>query len=128
LLQSQWNRNYALFVYDDPVECKIAPVERAPSPPTGKRTASPKGGGKSAPAAAKKGKRARSSKKAEEVKEPEPEVAVVMKRQVISLVSLVAFVDSFRKTHETVENVRARRRNQTARTTEQPSHVDTPPE
>jgi hypothetical protein len=120
LLHSQWNQHYTILIYNDP-------VERAPSPPAGKRTASPKGGGKSAPAAPKKGTGARSSKKAEEVKETEPEVVVVMKRQVISFLSLVAFVDSFQRTHEAVEAVKARRRNQTGSITGHPTGADQPP-
>jgi hypothetical protein len=109
LLQTFWSREYALFVFNDPVEFKATSAERAVSPAHGKRGASPKGA--KAPAAQpKKGGKGRAARKVEEAKEPEPEAAVIIKRQIIGLLPLGKTVTAFQRVYERAEDEKKRRR------------------
>jgi hypothetical protein len=108
LLQTFWSKEYALFVYNDPVEFKASAAERGASS-HGKRGASPKGGKGSAPQP-KKGAKGRAAKKVEEAKEPEAEATVVIKRQILGILPLAQTTGAFQRVYERAEAEKIKRR------------------
>jgi hypothetical protein len=109
VLQTIWNEKYVVFVFNDPVEYRATSPDRANSPNHTKRAPSPKGA-KPAPAP-KKGKPARSSKKVEDVKEPEPEVTVKLKRQIVGVINLEKVVRGFEEIRERIDLEKAKRKS-----------------
>lgn len=110
LVSTLWNKTFGVFIYNDPVEYRLATPNRGQSPTHGKRAA-PKAGAKPTSGTAKKGKTAtRATKKAEEAKETEQEATVVVKRQIIGIVNFEIAQDSFAKTHAAIEKGKNKRR------------------
>jgi hypothetical protein len=108
LLQTLWSKEYALFVYNDPVEFKASAADRTSSS-HGKRGASPKGTKPGAPPA-KKGAKGRAAKKAEEAKEPEAEATDDIKRQIWGILPLEQTIGAFRRIYERAEAEKIKRR------------------
>lgn len=105
------NKNWAIFIYNDPVEYRLSTPSRGTSPAHGKRGVAQKGA-KNAAANAKKGKiNPRVNKKAaEETKEAEQEITVVVKRQIIGYVDFKAVKEFFDKRQENIEKEKKQRR------------------
>lgn len=105
------NKNYGVFVYNDPVECRIATPSRGTSPAHGKRGV-PQRGARAGAASAKRGKgNTKVVKKAvEEPKEVEQEPTIVVKRQIIGLADFNSIIEFFDKRHEAIEKEKTKRR------------------
>lgn len=105
------NKDWGVFIYNDPVEYRLATPNRGPSPTHGKRGVKPTIT-KPVVGSAKKGKvNARVTKKVvEEVKEVEQEATVVIKRQIIGVIDFKSTKEFFDKTYERIEQEKTKRR------------------
>jgi hypothetical protein len=112
VMQMLWNTRYVIFIFNDPVDYRAASPDRGASPVHAKRAPSPKGGKPTPPP--KKGKAAPRGKKAEDVKEPEPEATVLLKRQIVGFLDLETVTNNFREIQDRIDEEKRRRREKAA--------------